>query len=635
MAQKLYGLLVGINRHHPLSQRVKDLQGCENDVNAMGRLLKSNYASLDPQVKTLLDQEATRGQVIEAFRNHLTKNGSESTTLFFYFSGHGSIQAVPSAFQKYGGNYLKEETLICYDSRTKENDEWTGLDLADKEIAMLVAEAAKTGAHVVVMLDCCHSGSATRSGSNAAKQEEEEGMAVRKISERDAKVALKYAYLDGYYEKMLMESGEVRVPEGKHILLAASERDQYSQENTFVGKNGGEIRRGVFTYFLEETLLENPLLTYADLFSLVHVKVRRHLEKKRKNQNPQFETYRFFNGHSYFLSGALPANGYRKRVGVKLHNDVWQVKQGMLEGLPAADSNPKIEWLLYEETSLDKPVATARTTAVFPNTCAIETIEGVLSEGKNYLAELMSLSRPPMTVGINKMFPAISSPLVMTEVNHAHEIQVNIEGNTYDIFRKGNKLCGGVYGVALVTARLELIARWHTLFKNHNAGTGFDPGDFVVHFETKGPHGIAKKLYNTDEVIELKGSQYPTADTGEWEVPYEVSVQNNSDQHVYFALLYFDTEGYGIDEHGNKEAKKASEGKENQFMTLLEDELVPDEPGQPSVNYFRLVISTEELPGNQFAQPAIDSLLWEGSIRGSCQVDKDWMIKNIKVIVRP
>jgi hypothetical protein len=50
-----------------------------------------------------------------------------------------------------------DETLVCYDSRT--DGSW---DLADKELAKLIAEVAEKNPHIVVIMDCCHSGSGTR-----------------------------------------------------------------------------------------------------------------------------------------------------------------------------------------------------------------------------------------------------------------------------------------------------------------------------------------------------------------------------------------------------------------------------------------------------------------------------------------
>jgi hypothetical protein len=49
------------------------------------------------------------------------------------------------------------QTLVCSDSRV---DGVT--DLTDKELSALISRVAARGAHVTVVLDCCHSGGGTR-----------------------------------------------------------------------------------------------------------------------------------------------------------------------------------------------------------------------------------------------------------------------------------------------------------------------------------------------------------------------------------------------------------------------------------------------------------------------------------------
>src|SRR3954454_42952 len=104
---------------------------------------------------TLLDAEATRAGVIDSFRRVFADASPGDTALFFY-SGHGSQEEAPPehlAFEPDGLN----ETLVLFDSRTE-----NGLDLADKELAVLVAEVARRDVHVAVVLDCCHAGSGVR-----------------------------------------------------------------------------------------------------------------------------------------------------------------------------------------------------------------------------------------------------------------------------------------------------------------------------------------------------------------------------------------------------------------------------------------------------------------------------------------
>ena len=161
----LRALLVGIDGY---TSPVPALHGCVNDVDAVARLLTRRAADAGDRLElvVLRDQEATRQAVIDAFRSHLGAAGAADTALFYY-SGHGSQErtTVPAhlAVEPDGLN----ETLVLADSR-----HGAVRDLADKELAQLVAEVSGAAGHVVLCLDCCHSGSGVRAA-------DEDGIGVR------------------------------------------------------------------------------------------------------------------------------------------------------------------------------------------------------------------------------------------------------------------------------------------------------------------------------------------------------------------------------------------------------------------------------------------------------------------------
>ena len=155
MPRNIYALLVGINDYAPDSG-VRGLQGCVQDIRTIQAYLEDrvpleNLHLLPP----LLNEQATRQAVIDAFRNHLCQAGSDDTVLFYY-AGHGSQEDAPEEFWTIEPDCLNE-TLVCYDSRNE-----NGLDLADKELAALIGKVAEKNPHIVLILDCCHSGSGTR-----------------------------------------------------------------------------------------------------------------------------------------------------------------------------------------------------------------------------------------------------------------------------------------------------------------------------------------------------------------------------------------------------------------------------------------------------------------------------------------
>jgi hypothetical protein len=159
-ARTIYALLVGID-HYPSS--IPSLRGCVNDIAAIEMYLQSRVdrEGCLLQVLALKNEEATRKSVINGFRQHLSQAEAEDVALFYY-SGHGSQEQTPPEFWHIEPDRL-DETIVCYDSRSD-----SGWDLADKELAKLLAEVGQANPHVIVVLDCCHSGSGTR---NAMLQE--------------------------------------------------------------------------------------------------------------------------------------------------------------------------------------------------------------------------------------------------------------------------------------------------------------------------------------------------------------------------------------------------------------------------------------------------------------------------------
>ena len=152
MSSTVYALLVGIDQYQ---KPVPPLSGCVADIDAMKAFLEARIPPENLRVETLRNEQATYTAVTERFLNHLGKAGKDDVALFYY-GGHGSQAPTAEAFWHVEPDRL-DETLVCYDSRVSGH-----FDLADKEMSKLIAEVAKQDPHVVVILDSCHSGSATR-----------------------------------------------------------------------------------------------------------------------------------------------------------------------------------------------------------------------------------------------------------------------------------------------------------------------------------------------------------------------------------------------------------------------------------------------------------------------------------------
>lgn len=147
----VYALVVGIDAY---PAPVPRLRGAVNDALAAERWLLDSGV---PQkgIRVLRDGEATRAAVLAGFEEHLGRAGDSDTALF-WFAGHGSQQQVPAHYAHLEPSGLMQ-TVVCVDSRRA-----GGRDLADKEIRVLVRRLAERGAHVALVMDCCHAESSSR-----------------------------------------------------------------------------------------------------------------------------------------------------------------------------------------------------------------------------------------------------------------------------------------------------------------------------------------------------------------------------------------------------------------------------------------------------------------------------------------
>lgn len=141
-------LLIGIDDYR--SPEIPDLRGCRNDVQLLRHVLDTRYGF--DEIRLLLDAEATHDAILLELERSARATRSNDV-LFVHFSGHGSQQPDQDGDEKDDG---LDETLVAHDSRSGEV-----IDIVDDRIEDVLA-AIETGAHVVVSVDACHSGTGTR-----------------------------------------------------------------------------------------------------------------------------------------------------------------------------------------------------------------------------------------------------------------------------------------------------------------------------------------------------------------------------------------------------------------------------------------------------------------------------------------
>nr|WP_017316807.1 caspase family protein [Mastigocladopsis repens] len=289
MTRNIYALLVGIDEY---LRPVSSLQGCVNDVISVKEYLEGRVAGDGYQLHlcTLLNQDTTRQAIIDGFRKHLCQATTEDVVLF-YFAGHGSQEDAPEEFWTLEPDRL-DETLVCYDSRSL-----GGWDLADKELAKLINEVAKKNPHIVIIMDCCHSGSGTRGDLEAETAVRRASVDPRKRNADSFIFSLAEVNQLSASRSPEENPSGWNFPRGKHIFLAACLDSELAKEY-----NGDGQARGVFSYFLLDTLKKaNGSLTYRDLFKRANALVR----SKVMAQSPQIEATILSDLEQPFLGGAI------------------------------------------------------------------------------------------------------------------------------------------------------------------------------------------------------------------------------------------------------------------------------------------------------------------------------------------
>src|SRR4051794_31177135 len=241
MARILYAFLVGIDEY---PAPIRSLSGCVNDVEAFAEYLRQRVdgaQGITLELKMLRNTEATRDAVIGGFRQHLGKAAKGDIALFYY-AGHGAQEQAPAEFWPLEPDRLNE-TLVCHDSRL--DDGW---DLADKELNKLINEVTAKDPHMVLILDSCHSGSATR---DLAEQRTN----VR-LAQIDSRVRPLSSFIVSVEEAFRLAgpgavaggNGGLAAGMGRYVVLSACRDNQLAQEYP-----GDDKPRGAFSYFLNET----------------------------------------------------------------------------------------------------------------------------------------------------------------------------------------------------------------------------------------------------------------------------------------------------------------------------------------------------------------------------------------------
>lgn len=149
---KTYALVVGIDEY----DHITSLRGAVNDAEDVADALRSLP---DTEVITLYNHQATRDAVLSAWRGMAAK-ALPADQIIVTYAGHGSHE--PAAYPETEKDDGRDEILLM--AGFAADGVGAGERIRDDEIAELIAMTPEIT--VIVVLDSCHSGTATRASTH-------------------------------------------------------------------------------------------------------------------------------------------------------------------------------------------------------------------------------------------------------------------------------------------------------------------------------------------------------------------------------------------------------------------------------------------------------------------------------------
>ncbi|SJL15629.1 uncharacterized protein ARMOST_19132 [Armillaria ostoyae] len=237
----LFALVIGIDKYR--SSGI-NLSGAVADADAVNEFLQETLRVPKGQVKNLRNEEATR-LTIEAAIKDFGNNPAikKDDPILIFYAGHGAEANAPSGWSSTNG---KIQMLVPHDFvPSGSDDSERGQDLA-----------AKKSDNITVILDCCHSGSGTRT------DDDDPTFAIRGIDLPETYTVAQDLLHDTEPDARasVVAKGFEKTGLLSHVLLSACKHGQEA------GERDG---RGIFTSALLSLLWEKGVdkLTYKDMIT--------------------------------------------------------------------------------------------------------------------------------------------------------------------------------------------------------------------------------------------------------------------------------------------------------------------------------------------------------------------------------
>ncbi len=316
----LWALLIGIDCYMPNLLRdgtyYRSLAGCVRDILRIEQFLRGELGLTDKRLirltasrggrdnpssrgagekPSLMDDEKpseppeqwpTYANILQAFHN-LKESAQPGELIYIHYSGHGGrVKTLPKHRALIPYKHI-DEALVPTDLGDDE-----GRYLRDIELAFLLQKLVDKGLFVTLVLDSCHSGSATRAGA-ASSEAVVAGATVRgsgsidtrskpSLVASDEELVSNWLRLSPPVKRdFYVGSGWLPDPQG-YVLLAACRAHEGAHEYPFDGVN----KQGALTYWLLDSFGKfGDGATYRRLHQYIQAKISEQFEQ----QNPQVE----------------------------------------------------------------------------------------------------------------------------------------------------------------------------------------------------------------------------------------------------------------------------------------------------------------------------------------------------------
>ncbi|HEX6333803.1 MAG TPA: caspase family protein [Flavisolibacter sp.] len=321
-AQNKRALIVAVGNYMPESG-IAPLSSL-NDVKYITAVLE-NHDFQEKNIRVLPDKAATHAAILKAL-DDLARTSSKGDIVLIHFSGHGQQirdQRTAEAGKDEDDGY--DEAFLPYDVKKPQYypGVYTGENhLRDDELGMkLIALRNKLGAtgSLLVLIDACHSGTATRSASFTTAR----GEPVPFMDPENPVDANTAATLDdSFFSRLAGDAANM-------VVISGSGPHQQNFQ-TELSINGSREEIGSLTYAFYRAMNELP--AGAD-YELLFRKIRAMIQAHHPNQIPMVEgntSQLVFQGKFQSGNASIPLTTTDHRL---LADTIFKIPKGLTDGV--------------------------------------------------------------------------------------------------------------------------------------------------------------------------------------------------------------------------------------------------------------------------------------------------------------